>query len=105
MAGAVDAQERLSQWAKANLVANKLLAKSPPTAPYYVQYLHYRIAENFNRLAQHVNAVESWKRALAVPNTPPRPDIHMPDRADCSDEPEAGGSGTIRHAVRRQVRG
>jgi tetratricopeptide (TPR) repeat protein len=74
---AVDAQERLSQWAKANAVGAKLLAKSPPTAPYYAQSLHHRIAENYNRLGQHVNAVASWRAALAVPNTPPRPDVHM----------------------------
>jgi TolA-binding protein len=74
---AVDAQERLSQWAKANQVATKLLAKSPPADPKNVQYLHYRIAENYSRLAQRVNAVQGWRNALAVPNTPPRADIHM----------------------------
>ncbi|HEX3151825.1 MAG TPA: tetratricopeptide repeat protein [Gemmataceae bacterium] len=74
---AIEAHERMSQWAKANQVANKLLAKSPPPTPYYQQYLHYRVAENYSRLAQHVNAIESWRKALAVPNTPPRPDIHM----------------------------
>jgi len=35
------------------------------------------MAENYNRLGQHVNAVESWRKAIAVPNTPPRPDLHM----------------------------
>ncbi|HEV3383313.1 MAG TPA: hypothetical protein VG097_00790, partial [Gemmata sp.] len=74
---ALDAQERLSQWAKANLVATKLLAKSPPTTPYYLQYLNHRIAENYSRLGQRVNAVEFWRKTLAVANTPPRPDIHM----------------------------
>ena len=74
---AIESHERLSQWAKANAVGTKLLAKSPPTTPYYAQYLHYRIAENYNRLGQHVNAVASWRAALAVPNTQPRPDIHM----------------------------
>ncbi|MDB5306111.1 MAG: Tetratricopeptide 2 repeat protein [Gemmataceae bacterium] len=74
---AVDAQERLSQWAKANLVATKLLAKSPPATPYHLQYLHYRVAENYNRLGQRTNAADSWRKAMAVPNTPPRPDLHM----------------------------
>lgn len=74
--GALDAQERLSQWAKANLVAAKLLAKSPPATPYYLQYLHARVAENYSRLGQRVNAVENWRKALAVPNNPPRPDLH-----------------------------
>ncbi len=72
-----DAQERLSQWAKANLVGTKLLAKSPPASPYYLQLLHSRMAENYSRLGQRVNAVESWRKALAVPNNPPRPDLHM----------------------------
>ncbi|HEY3789241.1 MAG TPA: tetratricopeptide repeat protein, partial [Urbifossiella sp.] len=74
---AVEAQERLSQWAKANQVALKLLAKSPPADPKNVQNLYYRIAQNYSRLAQRVNAVDAWRKALAVPNTPPRPDIHM----------------------------
>lgn len=74
---AMDAQERLSQWAKANQVGTKLLAKSPPASPPMVQTLHYRLAENYSRLGQRVNAAEGWRKALAVPNTPPRPDIHM----------------------------
>ncbi len=74
---ALDAYERLSQWAKANAVGTKLLAKSPPTAPYYLQYLNHRLAENYSRLGQRVNAVEGWRKALAVANTPPRPDLHM----------------------------
>ncbi|MCE9567709.1 MAG: tetratricopeptide repeat protein [Planctomycetes bacterium] len=74
---AFDAQERLSQWAKANLVGAKLLAKSPPSSPYYLQLLHSRMGENYSRLGQRVNAIESWKKALAVPNNPPRPDLHM----------------------------
>ncbi len=74
---AVDAHERQSQWAKANAVATKLLAKSPPATPYYLQYLHARVAENYSRLGQRVNAVESWRKAIAVPNTPARPDLHM----------------------------
>ncbi|MBA4186723.1 MAG: hypothetical protein C0467_01770 [Planctomycetaceae bacterium] len=74
---AIDAQERLSQWAKANLVGAKLLAKSPPTSPYYLQWLHARMAENYARLGQRVNAVESWRKAIAVPNTPARPDLQM----------------------------
>ena len=74
---AIEAQEKLSQWAKANAVGTKLLAKSPPTTPYYLQYLHARVAENYSRLGQRVNAVESWRKAIAVANTPPRPDLHM----------------------------
>jgi len=74
---AIDAHERLSQWAKANLVAAKLLAKSPPTTPYYLQYLHARVAENYSRLGQNTNAADSWSKAIAVANMPPRPDLHM----------------------------
>ena len=73
---AVDAHERKSQWAKANLVGAKLLAKSPPAVPYYLQYLHARMAENSSRLGQRVNAAEAWKKALAVPGLPARPDLH-----------------------------
>ncbi len=73
----MDAHERLSAWAKANLVGTKLLAKSAPTQPWYLQQLHYRMAENYSRLGQRTNAIESWRKALAVPNTSPRPDVHM----------------------------
>ncbi|OWK35637.1 tetratricopeptide repeat protein [Fimbriiglobus ruber] len=74
---AIDAHERLSAWAKASLVGTKLLAKSPPTDPLQLQTLHARVAENYNRLGQRVNAVEGWRKALAVPNTPARPDLGM----------------------------
>jgi TolA-binding protein len=74
---AFDAQERLGQWAKSNQVGAKLLAKSPPAQPYYLQLLHARMAENFSRLGQRVNAAESFRKALAVASTPPRPDLHM----------------------------
>lgn len=73
---AVDAHEKLSAWAKANQVGVKLLAKSPPAAPYYLQYLHARMAENYSRLGQRTNAVDSWQKAIAVANTPPRPDLN-----------------------------
>ncbi|MFO0802478.1 MAG: tetratricopeptide repeat protein [Gemmataceae bacterium] len=74
---AVDAQERLSQWAKANQVAAKLIAKSPPADAKMVQNLHYRMGENYSRLTQRVNAVDAYRKAIAVPNVPPRPDMHM----------------------------
>ncbi|MFM8272808.1 MAG: tetratricopeptide repeat protein, partial [Gemmata sp.] len=74
---AIEAHERASQWAKANAVATKMLAKSPPTTPYHLQYLHARAAENYARLGQRVNAVESWRKAIAVAGMPPRPDLHM----------------------------
>ena len=73
---AVDAQEKLSAWAKANLVATKLFTKSPPTIPYYLQYLHSRMAENYSKLGQRTNAVESWKKAIAVATPTKRPDLY-----------------------------
>jgi len=74
---AVDAYERQSAWAKANLVATKLLAKSPPPTPQLMQQLLYRMAENYSRLGQRTNAVEGWRKTIAVPGLPPRPDIYM----------------------------
>jgi TolA-binding protein len=72
---AIDAHERLSAWAKANLVGVKLLAKNTPMNPGQVQYLHHRMAENYSRLAQRTNAVESLRKAIAVPGLRPRPDL------------------------------
>lgn len=71
---ALDAHERLNDWAKANRVAAKLLQKSPPTNPTTFQLLHARMAENFIRQGQRANAVDSFRKALAVPNAPAQPD-------------------------------
>ena len=34
------------------------------------------MAENYGRLGQRTNAVDSWRKAIAVANTPPRPDLY-----------------------------
>lgn len=73
---AVEAHERRGDWPKTNLAANKLLQKSPPTNSYYLQLLHLRMADNYNRLGQRANCIASLKKALAIANTPPRPDLH-----------------------------
>ena len=72
---AVDALERLSDWPKANLVASKLLKKSPPTIPYYLQTLHARMGEYSARTDQRTNAAASFRQAISVPNAPDRPDL------------------------------
>lgn len=70
----LDAYERLNDWAKANLLATKLLQKSPPTSPAYLQTLHARMAENYSRSGQRTNAVESFRKAFTTPNAPVRPE-------------------------------
>ena len=47
--------------------------QSPPTHAQQLQTLHARMGENYSRLSQRVNAVESWRKAIAVANLPPRP--------------------------------
>ena len=71
---AVDGWERINNWAKANLSAAKLLQKSPPTEPYYLRLLHHRMAENYSRVGQRANAIESFRKAIDVPGLP-RPDL------------------------------
>ena len=70
---AVDCWERVSNWAKANLAATKLLQKSPPAATSYLFELHRRMAENYSRIGQRANAIESLRKALAIT---PRADVH-----------------------------
>lgn len=57
--------ERAGEWSKANLAANRLLQKGLPADPKAQAEMHRRIAENFSRLGQHANAVESLKKARA----------------------------------------
>lgn len=58
--------ERAGEWAKANLAANKLLQRNLPADPKALQELQRRVAENFTRLSQHANAVESLKKCRAL---------------------------------------
>ncbi len=57
--------ERVSNWAKANLTAAKLLQKSPPPPGYMVE-LHQRMGENYSRIGQRANAIDSFRKALAL---------------------------------------
>ena len=66
MMQAMLAWERAGEWAKANLAANKLIQRGLPADPKPLQDLHRRMAENFSRLGQHANAVESLKKARAL---------------------------------------
>jgi TolA-binding protein len=72
---AVDAWERISNWPKANVTAGKLLAKGGLPGPYYLQTLHHRMGENYSRQGQRVNAIESFKKAIAVQGMPANPGI------------------------------
>jgi tetratricopeptide (TPR) repeat protein len=69
----VDCWERVSNWAKANLSAAKLLQKSPPTGSYLVE-LHRRMGENYARIGQRANAIDSFRKVLAMT---PRADVHL----------------------------
>ncbi len=52
-----------SEWAKSNQAGNKLLAVKLPTDPKITRQLHTYMAENYARIGQRANAVESWKAA------------------------------------------
>ena len=60
------AWERAGEWAKSNLAAGKLLQIGQPADPKAQQELHRRVADNFARISQHANAVESLKKARAL---------------------------------------
>lgn len=71
---AVNFYRRLSQWAKANLAANKTLAKMPSDAKSDLRELHYAMALNYASLSQSANAVVSLRKALELGD---RLDIHQ----------------------------
>jgi TolA-binding protein len=73
---AFDGWERGNNWAKANLTASKLLQKSPPADPWYLRELHRRMGENYSRVGQRANAIDSYRKAMAVPGLAPRADIN-----------------------------
>lgn len=58
--------ERAGEWAKANITASKLIQRNLPAAPKAAQDLHRRMAENYSRLSQHANAMESLKKCRAL---------------------------------------
>jgi TolA-binding protein len=60
------AWEQLGEWAKANLAAAKLIAKMPPTDKDRLRALHYRMGENSSRLGQRANALDSFRKAMAL---------------------------------------
>lgn len=63
---AMTAWERAGEWAKANLTAAKMIQRGLPADPKAMQELHRRVAENYSRISQHANAVESLKKARAL---------------------------------------
>lgn len=63
--------ESASEWVKANLAGVKLLAKAPPTDKIVLRDLHSRMGENYARANQRANAVESFKKAVALGDNNP----------------------------------
>ena len=59
-------RNRISQWAEANVVGNKLLAKNLPSDRESRRRLLREMAENYARQNQYANAVESLKKARAI---------------------------------------
>lgn len=63
---AVEQWERISEWAKANVAANKLTAKNLPKDRELLRGLHRRVAENYARQGQYANAVESLAKVRQI---------------------------------------
>ncbi len=63
---AVELFRRAGEYARSNLAAAALLAKSPPQAPADLAYLHQTMASNHASQGQHSNAVASWRLARAA---------------------------------------
>ena len=64
---AVAEWRRISQWAKANVIGNKLLASGIAVPqPEELRELHRQMAEHFGYLGQYANAVDSLKKARTI---------------------------------------
>ena len=61
------------QWAKAVAVGTKILAKSAPADKDALRDLHLALAQDYARLAQHANAADNYRKALAIAL---RPELH-----------------------------
>ncbi|HTN75330.1 MAG TPA: hypothetical protein VL096_08790, partial [Pirellulaceae bacterium] len=57
---------RGGEWAKANVLATKLLKSNQPTDPKSRREWHRYMAENYSNLGQHANAAESLKQVRAL---------------------------------------
>lgn len=57
---------RANEWAKSNAAAAALLKKGLPTEPEALRLLHVTMGENFGRLGQWSNAVQSYQQARAI---------------------------------------
>ncbi|MCA9223334.1 MAG: hypothetical protein KDA71_23625, partial [Planctomycetales bacterium] len=57
---------RFNEWAKANVVGRKMLAKNLPRDAEQKHTLHRYMAENFANQAQYTNAVESYQAARKI---------------------------------------
>ncbi len=55
--------QRVNQWAKSNQAGNKLLKKGLPKDETLLLQLHRNMADNYNRLGQRANGLESLRQA------------------------------------------
>jgi len=65
---------RGSEWAKSNIVAQKMIKKNIPRDKQRLRQLHYYMGENYQNLGQWANAVASYRQARAQGDTA---DLHM----------------------------
>jgi TolA-binding protein len=61
---------RISQWAKSNIVGNKLLKKGLPIDPKRRSELHYYMSESYASLGLYANAVANLKLARSFGENP-----------------------------------
>ena len=61
---------RIQDYAKSNIIGNRLLKSGLPLLPHLKEQLHYLMGENSGALSQHANAAESYRLANSIK---PRP--------------------------------
>lgn len=65
VAVAMTQYQRGNEWAKANQAGAAALAKGLQLSPDRRRWIHMSMGDNFNRLGQYANAVESFRKARA----------------------------------------
>lgn len=62
--------QRVNNWAKSNQSASELLKRGLPKDKELLRQLHVTMAENYSRLGQRANSVESYRKARAITDSP-----------------------------------
>ena len=97
---------RVGNWAKSNVIGNKILAKNVPMTPGELRDLHYYMAESFAAQNQLANAVDSMPQSPGAGRSgrPGCPDAQLDARGQCDARRNRAGSQRVSAEVSESAR-